>query len=66
MRSKKLSLDDYLRANLPSELWWFNRPAGRDANAAFNAERRAWCAIHHVDGLALIRHDVAQKHDARP
>ena len=61
MKSKKLSLADYLKANLPSELWWFNRPPHGPLEEDWRERRKAWCAIHHVDGLTLIKHDVAAK-----
>ena len=61
MKSKKLSLADYLEANLPPELWWFNRPPHGALEAAWQDRRKAWCALHHVDALTLIRHDVAAK-----
>ena len=61
MKSRKLSLSAYLTANLPSELWWFNRPPHGALEDDWRERRKAWCAIHHVDGLTLLRHDVAAK-----
>ncbi|HEY5183197.1 MAG TPA: hypothetical protein VIJ07_26105 [Dermatophilaceae bacterium] len=61
MKSRKLSLSAYLTANLPSELWWFNRPPHGALEDDWHERRKAWCAIHHVDGLTLLRHDAAAK-----
>ena len=61
MKSKRLSLADYLEANLPPELWWFNRPPHGALEDDWRERRKTWCAIHHVDGIALIRHDAAAK-----
>lgn len=61
MKSKKLSLGDYLVAALPDDLWWYSRPPHGPLEDAWRERRRQWCELHHVDPLQLIRHDVAAK-----
>jgi|GEM_PF-3235260 hypothetical protein len=61
MRSRKRSLTDYLAAEMPVALQWFNRPSDHDEGNAWMTHRAAWARLHRVDLLDLIRHDAAAK-----
>ena len=60
MRSRKRSLTDYLAAEMPVALQWFNRPSDHEEDA-WMTHRAAWARLHRVDLLDLIRHDAATK-----
>jgi hypothetical protein len=60
MRSRKRSLTDYLAAEMPVALQWFNRPSDHEEDA-WMTHRAAWARLHRVDLLDLIRHDAAAK-----
>jgi hypothetical protein len=61
MKPRKRSLADYLAAEMPTELQWRNRPPHGQAETAWCGRRFAWCVLHNVDALDLIRNDARQK-----
>jgi hypothetical protein len=60
VKARRRSLADYLAAEMPAELQWFNRPGHGWEEDYWRERRQDWARAHRVDMLDLIRHDVAQ------
>lgn len=52
---------DFLSAEMPPELQWFNRPDHGWEEDYWRERRQEWAREHRVDMLDLIRHDADQR-----